>query len=220
MVVTVAIDASTYVGSVAVLDGGRVVAESDVAMRGRDEERLMPAVSDALKRSGRALSAVDRIVCGGGPGSFTSLRIAAAIAKGMALGADKPLFAVSSLALIVAGNVATSGATTARYLAALDAMRDEYFVAPFEHRAGELHVAGAPRLIAKADVAVVAAAERATVVGPDFGERWAPRARGVVLLEAMMQKDGAVTLSDWEPTYGRLAEAQAKWEAAFGALPR
>ena len=36
----------------------------------------------------------DRIVCGAGPGSFTSLRIAGAIAKGLAFACDRPLFAV------------------------------------------------------------------------------------------------------------------------------
>ena len=220
MVVTLAIDASTYVGSVAVLDGNRVLADAEVAMRGRNEERLMPAVAETLRRSGLTLSNVGAIVCGGGPGSFTSLRIAASLAKGMALGADKPLFAVSSLALIVAGNVAHHAGAPTRYLAALDAMRDEYFVAAFEHRAGGLFATGDPRLVPKAEIALVAAAAQASVVGPDVGERWAPRARGVALLDDDIRTQGPVNLADWEPTYGRLAEAQAKWEAAHGALPR
>jgi tRNA threonylcarbamoyladenosine biosynthesis protein TsaB len=219
-VVILAIDASTYVGSVAVLDGGRVLADSDVAMRGKDEERLMPCVGDTLRQSGLTLAQVDRIICGGGPGSFTSLRIAASIAKGLALGADKPLFAVSSLALIVAGTVDAFSQSPKRYLAALDAMRGDYFVAAFECRAGDVHPVGDARLVPKSEVPVVAAAEHATVVGPDFGDHWAPRARGVVLLAAQIEKQGPVALADWEPTYGRLAEAQVKWEAAHGALPR
>jgi tRNA threonylcarbamoyl adenosine modification protein YeaZ len=72
-------------------------------MRGEREERLMPAVAGALADAGIAPNAIDRVVCGAGPGSFTSLRIAGAIAKGLALAAGVPLIPVSSLLLIVAG---------------------------------------------------------------------------------------------------------------------
>jgi tRNA threonylcarbamoyladenosine biosynthesis protein TsaB len=219
--ITLALDACTYNGTVAVLQNNRVLAESDVAMRGKDEERLMPAVSEAIRRSGVRLAGIDRIVCGGGPGSFTSLRIAASLAKGMAFAAEKPLFAVSSLALIVAGNVAlTPARASKRYLAALDAMRGECFIALFEHRSGTVVAIGGEGLVPVAAVAAVAASEQATVVGPDYGDRWGPVARGVLLLDADLLGRGPVNLSDWEPRYGRLAEAQAKWEAVHGALPR
>jgi tRNA threonylcarbamoyladenosine biosynthesis protein TsaB len=43
-----------------------------------------------------------------------------------------------------------------------------------------------------------------------------PHARAV----ALMAEPAAVDLATWEPAYGRLAEAQVKWEAAHGrALP-
>src|SRR5690242_13985621 len=96
---TLVIDASTYTGSVAVLDGDRVAAERTAAMRGADEERLMPAVAAALDEAGVAPRDLTRVVCGGGPGSFTSLRIAASIAKGIAVAWELPLLTVSSLLL-------------------------------------------------------------------------------------------------------------------------
>ena len=99
--ITLALEASTYAGSVAVIRDGSVVAERDTAMRGEREERLMPAVADALTAAGVAPNAIDRVVCGAGPGSFTSLRIAAAIAKGLALVAGAPLYPVSSLMLLI-----------------------------------------------------------------------------------------------------------------------
>src|SRR4051794_36770667 len=100
---TLALDAATYEGSVAVLLGGEVLAERTVAMRGEREERLMPAVAAALAESGVAPGDLARVVCGEGPGSFTSLRIAASLAKGIAGGVGAPLLAVPSLALVVAG---------------------------------------------------------------------------------------------------------------------
>src|ERR1041385_5784484 len=83
-VITLALDAATYVGTVAVLRDGDVVAARETAMRGRDVERLMPAVADALDAATVRATEIGRIVCGEGPGSFTSLRIAASIAKGLA----------------------------------------------------------------------------------------------------------------------------------------
>jgi hypothetical protein len=46
--ITLAIDASTYAGDAAVLDGSRVLAEETVAMKGADCERLMPAIASVL----------------------------------------------------------------------------------------------------------------------------------------------------------------------------
>ncbi|MGI9077527.1 MAG: tRNA threonylcarbamoyladenosine biosynthesis protein TsaB, partial [Gemmatimonadaceae bacterium] len=69
-----AIDASTYTGTVAVISEEKVVAEREVAMRGRNEERLMPAVAEALETAGVHVDNLGAVVCGGGPGSFTSLR--------------------------------------------------------------------------------------------------------------------------------------------------
>src|SRR5436853_2860848 len=103
--ITLALDASTYRGSVAVLEEDRVLVQATTEMRSRDAERLMPAVDWALREVGLVIDRIERIVCGGGPGSFTSLRISASIAKGLAEGRGIPLFAVSSLALLVAGNV-------------------------------------------------------------------------------------------------------------------
>jgi len=42
----------------------------------------------------------------------------------------------------------------------------------------------------------------------------------VLRLGADIEDRGPVSLADWEPSYGRLAEAQAKWEAVHGALQR
>ena len=122
MAIVLALDAALPVGTVAVLDGARLVAERAVAMKGAHEERLFPAVLAALADAGATPRDVARVVCGAGPGSFTSLRIAASIAKGLATGAGATLAAVSSHALVIAG--APAGAVPAgRYLVATDALR-------------------------------------------------------------------------------------------------
>jgi tRNA threonylcarbamoyladenosine biosynthesis protein TsaB len=211
---TLAIDASTYAGSACVLRGDRVLAEATTAMRGVDEERLLPAIDDALRDAGVAVAEVRRVVCGAGPGSFTSLRIAASIAKGVAQGRGVPLFAVSSLALIVAGGIAPPAA--GEYLAALDALRGESYVARcvVDDRGLVVRI-GETRLVPTDTLG--AAGTR--VVGPAWPGEALPHARGVARLGASI--GDPVDLASWEPAYGRLAEAQVKWEAAHGRpLPR
>jgi tRNA threonylcarbamoyladenosine biosynthesis protein TsaB len=219
-VITLAIDASTYRGTVAVLDDARLLVQSTATMRGRDAELLMPAVDQVLRDAGRGVRDVQRVICGAGPGSFTSLRIAASIAKGIAVGRSIPLYAVSSLALIVAGNVIDGPRGARRYLAVLDAMRGESYVAEFEHYAGAVRQIGEMRRVPAGEVAAVAETSGARPVGPDQSDNWLPHARGVALMTAVIEEDGPVNLAAWEPVYGRMAEAQVKWEAVHGrALP-
>ena len=212
---TLALDASTYIGTVAVLRDGAVIAESAAAMRGEDEERLMPAVIATLAEARCLASDVQRVVCGAGPGSFTSLRIAGAIAKGIAFGNDVPLFAVSSLALIVAG--CRPALKAGRYVALLDAMRAERYASLFDVSADgvmcELESLGR---IADADIAATCQRLDAQAIGPRESLEAAPHARGVASLLESVMVAGPVSLDHWEPAYGRLAEAQVKWEAAHG----
>jgi tRNA threonylcarbamoyladenosine biosynthesis protein TsaB len=221
--ITLALDASTYRGTVAVLDDSRVLVEASAPMRGRNAEMLMPAVNEALREAGGGRSGggadVQRIICGAGPGSFTSLRIAASIAKGIAVGRGVALYAVSSLALIVAGNVTDGPRGARRYVAVLDALRGESYVAEFEHDAGAVRQVGGMRLVPSSDVPSLAV-EGARLVGPDQPYQWYPHARGASLMLDSIVAGGPADLASWEPVYGRMAEAQVKWEAAHGrSLP-
>lgn len=214
--ISLVLDASTYRGTVAVLDDERLLVHAGVAMRGRDEERLMPAVVQALRDAGIGMDGVQRVICGAGPGSFTSLRIAASIAKGIAVGREVPLFGVSSMALIVAANVTDGPRDVRRYLAVQDALRGESFVAGFEHHQGAVRQMSDLRLVPSAEVQEIAAREGARAVGPDQPEQWQPGARGAALLLSDIVASGPVDLAGWEPVYGRLAEAQVRWEASHG----
>lgn len=212
---TLALDAATYGGSVAVVAGGRLLAECEVAMRGEREERLMPAVAAALDAAGATVEELVRVVCGSGPGSFTSLRIAGSIAKGIATVRGIPLLAVSSLALIVAGSDAAR--EPGRYLAVLDAMRGEAYVAPMlVHAGGEVEEQGPPAVVPRDAVARMARDAGALAIGPAESLRASPRARGVLRLAGSIARDEPVPLDAWEPSYGRLAEAQVLWERRHG----
>ncbi|HJU88131.1 MAG TPA: tRNA (adenosine(37)-N6)-threonylcarbamoyltransferase complex dimerization subunit type 1 TsaB [Gemmatimonadaceae bacterium] len=212
---TVAMDAALSIGSVAVLDGTRVLAERETAMRDAHSERLLPAVVGALTDAGTALDAVGRIVCGGGPGSFTSLRIAASIAKGLAVGRQIEMFAVPSLLLTVVG--CASARNGGRYLSVLDAMRGESFAACYELLPNEdVEEIEPPAVTATNELGDLAARLNARTIGPGMEIDARPRAAGVAHLWSWLERAGPIDVAAWEPMYGRLAEAQVKWEAAHG----
>jgi tRNA threonylcarbamoyladenosine biosynthesis protein TsaB len=211
---TLAIEASTYSGSVAVIQDGLVVAERETAMRGEREERLMPAVAGALRDAGVEPPALARIVCGAGPGSFTSLRIAGAIAKGLALAAHAPLYPVSSLLLVVAG--ARPSVAPGRYAVALDAMRGDVYAAVFSVTDSVIVEEVPVAIVPRSDLLSFARIHAASVVGPNEMPARQPHARGAVSLGTLVAWPPAADLASWEPEYGRLAEAQVRWEAAHG----
>jgi len=212
--ITLAIDASTYVGTVAAWRGDALAASGEAAMRGAQAERLMPAVAEALAKAGVPGGPADRIICGGGPGSFTSLRIAGSIAKGLATGWGAMLLSVPSLALIVAaGDALPPG----RYLAVLDALRGESYVGLYLRGAdGSVAELAPARILPAASVDNAAAESHAIAIGPTHGGGAMPHARGALSTLATLGEAARVDLSAWEPDYGRLAEAQVRWEATHG----
>jgi tRNA threonylcarbamoyladenosine biosynthesis protein TsaB len=212
-----AIESSTYVASCALFLPGESepAAADEVPTRGARGELLLPAIDALMRREGIAPDELTRVICGAGPGSFTSLRVGASLAKGIARGRGIPLTAVPSLALLVQGGPAPQAA--GRYLAVMDAMRDERFVQEVEvGSAGSLTIHAAPRRIPASDVRALAVRLGATTIGPGDGVEvvQGPHARGVMRLPTALHT--AVDLESWEPDYGRLAEAQVKWEAAHG----
>ena len=92
-----ALDSSTLGGSVAVGVDGRVAAERVLPNRAGASGTLLPNADEALREAGLSPRDVAALVVGGGPGSFTGLRIAAATAKAAVRVLGIPLFAYSGL---------------------------------------------------------------------------------------------------------------------------
>jgi len=212
-VLVLALDASTYAGSVALIRDGDVVGQAVTAMRGEREERLMPAISTLLESHAIALDSLDAVACGSGPGSFTSLRIAASIAKGLSVARSIPLLVAPSTLLVAAA--ADPGLPAGNYVAALDAMRGDFFYQDVtigssgEFQPGESGRTSRPLLEDHA------ASTAARIIGPAESPALSPHARGFALLlrNGIAQP---VEMTSWEPNYGRKAEAQVRWEATHG----
>lgn len=210
-----ALDAAAGDGTIALLRDGACIAERTVVMRGTVEEPLLPALLDLLAGAGAGLRDLRALVVGSGPGSFTALRVVGATAKGIAEGTGCALFAAPSLVLLVAADERTR--REGRWLATLDALRGDRYLALVETIAsGEVRSVAALGLVPAVEIAGRAAALGAVPIGPDEALAALPHARGVARLLTGLAAEGPVDLARWEPGYGRLAEAQAKWEAAAG----
>ncbi|HEX2203217.1 MAG TPA: tRNA (adenosine(37)-N6)-threonylcarbamoyltransferase complex dimerization subunit type 1 TsaB, partial [Longimicrobium sp.] len=84
-------------GSVAVGDGARFLAQETLEAKTGASSLLLPAVDRAVRAAGVTPGALVAVVAGGGPGSFTGLRSAAATAKAIVRARGIPLFAYSGL---------------------------------------------------------------------------------------------------------------------------
>jgi len=122
------IETATEACSVALLLEDEVQERFEVAPR-QHAALLLPFVESLLAAAGLALSGLDAVAFGRGPGSFTGLRIAAGITQGLAFGAGLPVVPVSTLAALAQGTVAQHGAQAV--LAALDARMNEVYWGAF-----------------------------------------------------------------------------------------
>jgi tRNA threonylcarbamoyladenosine biosynthesis protein TsaB len=128
-----ALDTASARCSVALFDGDALITRAvDTA---RDHATLiLPMIEELLAESGLALRALDGIAFGRGPGSFTGVRIAAAVTQGLAAGADLPVLGVSDLRALAAQarRVAPSTSAGCLLLAAMDARMGEIYWGAFD----------------------------------------------------------------------------------------
>jgi tRNA threonylcarbamoyladenosine biosynthesis protein TsaB len=214
-----ALDTATRIASVAVLDDDRVLAETTRDTHRRSADVLV-AVDDVCRTAGIAPLTLEAVAVGAGPGSFTGLRIGMATAKGIAFAAQRPLWAVSSLAALAHGHAGF-------VVAVLDARRGEIFAGCFRDGA----LLGDERVLAPAElaawVATFGTADRfvgdALAAHPElapFAERWQHATpTGAAVGRLALAGARADVLVGGAPTYIRPSEAEVKYpDGVPGAL--
>ena len=169
-----------------------LVRDGDVLGERVTSAKAVLAAADELVRSvGLAPRDLDALVVGTGPGSFTSIRIGLATARGLAVALDLEVAGVSTL-------LAFAGGTPV-----IDARRGEVFTSgPTVARPGELDVAGS-RLVGDGAVRYRAIFEAAGAdVPPDDHSDHLPSAHRLVEHATSFGPAGAV-----EPVYLRAPDA-------------
>lgn len=122
-----AIDTSSALTSVALVDGTEVIAERTHLDARRHAEVLAPLLRDVLRSIDR--QSITAVACGVGPGPYTGLRVGIASARAVAAAWDLPVLGICSLDAIAAA--ALSGAEAGDVFVATDARRREVYWAHY-----------------------------------------------------------------------------------------
>jgi len=134
-----AFETSTEACSVALWFDGDLRERFELAPR-RHAELSLPWAEQLLAEAGVKRRELDAVALGRGPGAFTGVRLAIALAQGVALALDVPVIPVSTLAVLaLRAQPLAAGAGPQRVLSAIDARMGEVYTAAYELRDGEPH---------------------------------------------------------------------------------
>lgn len=102
-----AIDTSTEACSVALYVDSATTTRYQIAPN-QHTKLILPMIDEILSDSSLSLSQLDALAFTNGPGTFTGVRTATAVIHGLALSADIPIIAVSTLAVLAQGAISES----------------------------------------------------------------------------------------------------------------
>lgn len=146
-----AIDTTEAACSAALLYDRQILDRFTIAPR-RHSELILPMMDELLREAGLSLRQLDGLAFARGPGSFTGVRIAAAVIQGTAVAADLPVLPVSSLLGLAQG--ALRRHQVSRVLAGLDARMQEVYWAQCGVQDGLALLEGKERVCAPQQVPV------------------------------------------------------------------
>lgn len=184
-------------GSVATLEGGRLLGQVDLPQDQRSAQSLTPGIAAALAAVGWKPADVELVAVTQGPGSFTGLRVGVTAAKTLAYAVGAQVLGVDTLEVLACQAPPRSGFVCP----VIDAQRQQLFAAQF-HRAegGELKSVRATQIIDN-DGWLAELAPGTLVIGPGLAK----------LAEKLPPGVTAAPLESWTPqaaTVGRLAYRQ------------
>ena len=138
---SLAIDTSGRVGSVAIGSGVKIFASTMFSEPMRHSAELFCTIQTLLAKIGRKPVEVEHLYATVGPGSFTGLRIAVAMAKTMYLAANTKVVAISTSDVIAANSISyaiKNSMPINRIGTILDAKRGQFYIAVFEYQTEKL----------------------------------------------------------------------------------
>jgi len=124
----VAFETSSETISVAVARDGQIVSTAIADAGQQSGELALPTMHSLLAGIGLEVDALDLVVFGQGPGSFTGVRVACGLAQGLAYGLGKRVIALPSTLALAA---AAGASTDLPILVAIDARMGEIYLAAY-----------------------------------------------------------------------------------------
>lgn len=198
-----ALDTSTPLVSVALLDDDRVVSNATSERPMQHGERLAPMITEALESVGAIRQDVTAVAVGVGPGPFTGLRVGLVTARMLGVALGVPVYGASSLDVLAVRAVDEGVAEP--FLATLDARRKELFWASYDADGSRLDGPHVERPATMPDGLLVVGA--GPVVFPEAFSRTAGPTVPDAGTLALAVAEERVELVDPEPVYLRRPDA-------------
>ncbi len=139
------IDTSGTSCSVALVHGS-LLYERRAAVGNAHSQHVLAMVSEVLVEASLSLEQCDAIAYAAGPGSFTGLRVACAVAQGLAFGAGLPVVAIGTLDAIAHAVLAPTNERSIQVLVAMDARMGEVYWSVMDWTANRLRALAPPAL--------------------------------------------------------------------------
>ena len=226
---TLALDTVTDRAGVVIAEGGEVIFKQTLGYK-RHAADLVVAVRDGVEKHKAEMKDITSVILADGPGSFTGIRIGIATVQGILADHEAAFRTAPSLK----AQCYAASSSDLPVLAIYDALRGECFGAAYSFRQGKAVEILKPTLGTPDQILKACKSDRLLIVGPGLSaHRAAFEASGAVdpdriaegsqLAEMLVRldsvADGLTAVSDhrsWKPNYGRLAEAQVRWEKEHG----
>jgi tRNA threonylcarbamoyladenosine biosynthesis protein TsaB len=142
-----AIETSGRLGSLALVEDGRVVAEDEFPHGLQHAAEIVVRIDRLCRERGWGPRDLREVYVSAGPGSFTGLRIGITLAKTFAFATGAKLVAVPTVRVLAAN----APRDAMNLVIVLDAKRDQIFTARFEREGGEASRAWVEREAAHLD---------------------------------------------------------------------
>ncbi len=222
---TLAFETSAKAGSVALMEGRKLLGESYQNTGLTHSQTIMTMAQSLIAACGYTPQDVQAVAVAAGPGSFTGIRIGVAAAKGFAWGSQIPCYGVSTLEAMALN----LGAYEGLVVGVMDARRSQVYTATFRAEKGVLIRLTEDRAISlqqlgeelvQSDCPVYLVGDGSTLTYNTLGStvsqlimppehKMHQRAAGVGLAAALMIEAGLPgNGADLQPNYLRLSQAE------------
>ena len=223
-----AIETSGRVGSVALVEHGRLIAEDQFPHGLQHAAEIIPRIDRLCRERNWTPADLRELYVSAGPGSFTGLRIGVTLAKTLAFVTGAKIVAVPTVSVLVRN----APPEAVHAMIVLDAKRDQIFTARFTRLHEKwvvvepAHLDDLPAMLARAPRPIhllgegipyhqkfIAPNDSSVIVTPP--ELWRARAAAVAEEGVLLASGGQFTDPDrFIPIYIRRPEAEEKWEQA------
>ncbi len=154
------VESSAKSASVCIWEDGRILCESFSNNGLTHSKTVLLMIEDMLQQSGISLDSIEKLAIANGPGSFTGLRIGAAVVKGLSWARDIPCVGVSTLEAMVYNAIALEGVVCC----VMDARAGQVYNAVFKIENGEIYRMCEDRAIAISELDTELANEKEIIL--------------------------------------------------------